>query len=130
MLKIKDEELSEACSTFWHNTKLWIMVILYDPVKGSRSFTRQKSNQNVLRITRIRRTKMREPGVLNLSNFTEDKITPINDPLSSIGIVGQYDNAPKSSHISEQVFFHAFFTTNKQCLKSLFKLSFKNSIYN
>ena len=39
---------------------------------------------------------MREPGVLNLSNFTEDKITPINDPLSSIGIVGQYD---KSSQI-------------------------------
>ena len=51
---------------------------------------------------RIRRTETREPEWLDLTNFIEDKIIHVNDPLFSNEYVGQYDKkTPKTSEISE-----------------------------
>ena len=48
-------------------------------------------NRNLLR---IRRTETREPGLLDLTNFIEDKMILVNDPLFPREAVGQYDKKP------------------------------------
>ena len=48
-------------------------------------------NRNVLR---IRRTETREPGLLDLTNFIEEKMIHVNDPLFPREAVGQYDEKP------------------------------------
>ena len=48
-------------------------------------------NRNALR---IRRTETREPGLLDLTNFIEDKMILVNDPLFPREAVGQYDIKP------------------------------------
>ena len=48
-------------------------------------------NRNALR---IRRTKTSEPGLLDLTNFIEDEMILVNDPLFSREAVGQYDEKP------------------------------------
>ena len=45
-------------------------------------------NGNALRITK---TETREPGLLNLTNFIEDEMILVNDPLFSREAAGQYD---------------------------------------
>ena len=48
-------------------------------------------NRNALRIMR---TETREPGLLDLTNFTEDEMILVNDPLFSRQAVSQYDEKP------------------------------------
>ena len=48
-------------------------------------------NRNALR---IRRTETREPELLDLTNFIEDEMILVNDPLFSRKAVGQYDENP------------------------------------
>ena len=43
---------------------------------------------------RIRRTETRKPGLLGLTNFIEDEMILVNDPLFSRPAVGQYDEKP------------------------------------
>ena len=43
---------------------------------------------------RIRRTETMEPGLLDLTNFIEDEMILVNDPLFSRQAVGQYDEKP------------------------------------
>ena len=37
---------------------------------------------------------MREPGLTDLTNFIEDEIVLVNDPLFSRGAVSQYEEKP------------------------------------
>ena len=66
-------------------------------------------NRNALRIMR---TETREPGLLDLTNFTEDEMILVNDPLFSRQAVSQYDEKPpKTSEVSEvpkdsYIFYH------------------------
>ena len=46
-------------------------------------------NRNALEITK--RTETREPGLLDLTNFVEDEMILVNDPLFSKEAVRQYD---------------------------------------
>ena len=48
-------------------------------------------NRNALR---IRRTETREPGLLDLINFIDNKMILVNEPLFSREVVGQYDEKP------------------------------------
>ena len=50
-----------------------------------------RQNRNALR---IRRTETREPGLLDVTNFIEDEMILVNDPLFS-KIMGQYDETQK-----------------------------------
>ena len=59
----------------------------YDTFKGLRSSARRS------------KTEKRGSGLLDLTNFIEDKMILVNDPLE---VVGQYDNkSPETSEISE-----------------------------
>ena len=49
---------------------------------------------------RSRRTETREPGSLGLTNFIEDDMILVNDPIFSREAVGQYDEVPEDSRIS------------------------------
>ena len=51
----------------------------------------ERWNRNALR---IRRTETREPELLDLTNFIEDEMILVNDPLFSREAVGQYDEKP------------------------------------
>ena len=48
-------------------------------------------NRNALR---IRRTETREPGLLDLINFIDNKMILVNEPLFSREVVGHYDEKP------------------------------------
>ena len=43
---------------------------------------------------KIRRNQAREPGLLDFTNFIEDKMTLVSDPLFSREAVGQYEDKP------------------------------------
>ena len=49
-------------------------------------------NRNALEI--IKRTETRKPGLLDLTNFVEDEMILVNDPLFSKEAVRQYDEKP------------------------------------
>ena len=48
-------------------------------------------NRNV---QKIRKVQMREPGLTDLTNFIEDEMVLVNDPLFSREAVGQYGEKP------------------------------------
>ena len=52
-------------------------------------------NRNALR---IRRTEKRKPGLLDLTNFIENEIILVNNPLFSRQAVGQYNEKPPRPH--------------------------------
>ena len=54
-------------------------------------YLQDRLNRNV---QKIRKAQMREPGLTDLTNFTEDEIVLVNDPLFSRGAVGQYEEKP------------------------------------
>ena len=59
---------------------------------------------------RIRKTETREPGLLNLTNFIEDEMILVNDPLFSREAVGQYDQKtprPQKFHKHQKIHTYA-----------------------
>ena len=49
-------------------------------------------------IHKIRKNQTRESGLLNLTNFIEDKMDLVNDTLFSREAVGQYEHKPLKPH--------------------------------
>ena len=54
-------------------------------------YLQDRWNRNV---QKIRKTEMREPGLIDLTNFIEDEMVLVNDPLFSREAVGQYEEKP------------------------------------
>ena len=54
-------------------------------------FLQDRWNRNV---QKIRKVQMRELGLIDLTNFTEDEMVLVNDPLFSREAVGQYEEKP------------------------------------
>ena len=56
-------------------------------------YLQDRWNRNV---QKIRKVQMREPGLIDLTNFIEDEMVLVNDPLFSRGFqaVGQYEEKP------------------------------------
>ena len=59
-------------------------------------------NRNV---QKIRKVQMREPGLTDLTNFIEDEMVLVNDPLFSRAAVGQYKEKPLKQSISTKYKF-------------------------
>ena len=51
-------------------------------------YLQDRWNRNV---QKIRKVQMREPGLIDLTNFIEDEMVLVNDPLFSREVVGQYE---------------------------------------
>ena len=51
-------------------------------------YLQDRWNRNV---QKIRKVQMREPGLMDLTNFIEDEMVLVNDPLFSREAVGQYE---------------------------------------
>ena len=61
---------------------------------------------------RIRRTETREPELLDLTNFIEDEMILVNDPLFSGEAVGQYDeNPPRPQKFQKHEKIHTYAIT-------------------
>ena len=45
-------------------------------------------------VQNIRKAQMRQPGLTDLTNFIEDEMVLVDDPLFSREIVGQYEEKP------------------------------------
>ena len=43
---------------------------------------------------KIRKAQMREPGLIDLTNFIEDEMVLVNDPLFSREAVDKYEEKP------------------------------------
>ena len=54
-------------------------------------YLQDRQNRNV---QEIRKVQMREPGLIDLTNFIEDKMVLVNDLLFSREAVGQYEEKP------------------------------------
>ena len=54
-------------------------------------YLQDRWNRNV---QKIRKVQMREPGLIDLTNFIEDEMVLVNDPLFSREAVGQYKEKP------------------------------------
>ena len=54
-------------------------------------YLQDRWNRNV---QKIRKVQMRESGLIDLTNFIEDEMVLVNDPLFSREAVGQYDEKP------------------------------------
>ena len=66
------------------------MILLKVP-----GFLQDRWNRHV---HKIRKNQTREPGLLDLTNFIEDKMNLVNDPLFSREAVGQYEDKPLKPH--------------------------------
>ena len=54
-------------------------------------YLQDRWNRNV---QKIRKAQMREPGLIDLTNFIKDEMVLVNDPLFSREAVGQYEDKP------------------------------------
>ena len=57
---------------------------------------------------KIRKVQMREPGLIDLTNFIEDKMVLVNDSLFSREAVGQYEEKPLNKDETFPDFFRIF----------------------
>ena len=74
-------------------------------------------------VHKIRKNHTREPGLLDLTDFIEDEINLVNDPLFSREAVGQYEDNPLKPHKPKKIQSYAIKETsgneNKETSKCL-----------
>ena len=58
---------------------------------------------------KIRKVQIREPGLIDLTNFIEDEMVLANDPLFSREAVGQYEEKPLFIYL---LFINHYFSSN------------------
>ena len=86
------------------------MILLKVPV-----FLQDRWNRHV---HKIRKNQTREPGLLDLTNFTKDEMALVIDPLYSREAVGQYEDKPLKPHKPKKMQSYAIKETRKEKLQS------------
>ena len=86
------------------------MILLKVPV-----FLQDRWNRH---IHKIRKNETREPGFLDLTNFTKDEMVLVIDPLYSREAVGQYEDKPVKPHKPKKIQSYAIKETIKEKLQS------------
>ena len=69
-------------------------------------------------VHKIRKNQTRQPGLLDLTNFTKDEMALVIDPLYSREAVGQYEDKPLKPHKSKKMQSYAIKETRKEKLQS------------
>ena len=69
-------------------------------------------------IHKIRKNETREPGFLDLTNFSKDEMVLVIDPLYSREAVGQYEDKPVKPHKPKKIQSYAIKETIKEKLQS------------
>ena len=86
------------------------MILLKVPV-----FLQDRWNRHV---HKIRKNQTRQPGLLDLTNFTKDEMALVIDPLYSREAVGQYEDKPLKPHKPKKMQSYAIKETRKEKLQS------------
>ena len=83
---IKCQSLEYGCQNLLDTPDVICMILPKIP-----GYLQDRWNRNV---QKIRKVQMRELGLIDLTNFTEDEMVLVNDPLFSREAVGQYEEKP------------------------------------